>query len=183
MLEKHPDDLDALKEAADVCLAMNNPVSASQHLRRIAENDSTDISCLIKLEDIYRHQNDTHNLIWAIEQHHGESPRDCVLIGELAELLFREGKTEKGLEYLQKGLEISTDDGKLRILMGEYFRSRGEIEKALREYERALQDSTWRASAQEFIWQIQPPESEEEKAEREFFNSGKAPQNGNTPHE
>jgi len=183
VLEKHPDDLDALKNAAAASLAMNKPVSASQHLRRIAEIDSTDISSLTKLEDIYRLLNDTRNLIWALERHHSVSPQDCILIGELAELLLREGKTKKGLEYLGKGLEISPGDGKLRILMGEYFRGRGETEKALKEYKIALQDSNWRASAQEFIWQIQPPESEEEKAEREFFNSGKARQNGSTSTE
>ena len=180
VLEKHPDDLDALKNAASASLAMNDPVSASQHLRRIAETDSTDISSLTKLEDIYRRLNDTSNLIWALELHHDVSPQDCVIIGELGEMFFREGKIKKGLEYLEKGIEISPGDGKLRILMGEYFRSRGETEKALREYEIALQDSKWRASAQEFIWQIQPPETEEEKAEREFFNSGKTRQNGNT---
>ncbi len=183
VLKKHSDDLDALKNAASACLAMNDPVAASLHLRRIAETDSTDISSLIRLEDIYRRQNDTGNLIWALELHLGVSPQDCVIIGELCEMLFREGNTKKGLEYMEKGLNFFPGDGKLRILMGEYYRSCGETEKALRQYEIALRDSKWRASAQEFIWQIKPPETEEEKAEREFFNSGKVLRNGNTSSE
>ncbi len=75
--------------------------------------------------------------------------------------------------YVKNGLEISPYDGKLRILSGEYFLSKGQKGKALDEYKLALKDENWRSSAQHLIIQLEKPESEEEKAEREFFNRGR----------
>ena len=80
---------------------------------------------------------------------------------------------DRGVSFVKEGLELSTDNGKLRILMGEYYVSRQETRKALEEYRIALDDDKWHSSAQHLIWQIEKPLTDEEKAEQEFFNRGK----------
>ena len=154
-------------------------VSASRYLRQLAEIDSTDFSVIEKLEKIYRLEDDTTNLIWILKRQYSLSPEDSVLVGELVELLFNEGEINQGLTYLKKGLERSPGDGKLHILMGNYYRGQEETEKALKEYQTALNDEKWRSSARQFIWQINPPQTEAEKAEQEFFRRGQESQKKN----
>ena len=175
-LEKHPGDRQTLETASHIYLEQNDMVSASRYLRQLAEIDSTDFSVIEKLEKIYRLGDDTTNLIWILKRQYSLSPEDSVLVGELVELLFGEGEINQGLTYLKKGLERSPGDGKLHILMGNYYRGQEETEKALKEYRTALNDEKWRSRARQFIWQINPPQTEAEKAEQEFFRRGQESQ-------
>jgi len=182
-LEQRNDDVDALRKAVAGSMGINDLDGASRHLRHLVEMEPSELPLLIRLEDLYRLRGDRMNLLWALERHHGIDHEDTGVIGELAELLLHANEDDRALGYLRTGLALAPADGRLRILMGEYYRNRGEDDRALEEFTKALEDEKWRASAQEFIWQINPPESDEKKAEREFFSSGKARKNGQTPPE
>ena len=169
-LTKCPEDISLLKIASHAALALGEYTSASLFLRQLAIADSTDCAVLEKLELSSRMQGDSGNFLWALERHHTLTPQDGNVIGELAELLFQEGNSERAVSITKKGLELSPQDGKLHILMGEYYYSLGEKENALEEYRRALQDERWKNDAQQLIWQLEPPETDEEKAEKKFFN-------------
>ena len=80
---------------------------------------------------------------------------------------------ERGIIYVKKGLSLKPDDGRFLILLGENYRALGQTEKALEQFRLALKDEKWKSSAQRLIWQIEKPETEEEKAERDFFSRGK----------
>jgi len=171
-LEKKPEDIDALNAALDASMETGDMKSAEARLRLLAAADSTGTEALVKLENMYRANSDTGQLIWALTEHHKRVSGDIGIIGELAELLISEGESEQGVTYIREGLTIAPGNGRLRILMGVYYRKLGHTEKALEEFRIALKDSRWQASAQQFIWQIEQPETDIEKAEREFFNRG-----------
>ncbi len=173
ILKEYPDDINVLKMAAEINIALENYSSANKYLRQIAVFDSTNVSILTKLEIICRLSGDTDNLIWSLERHHRLSPNNTIIIGELSELLYNNNMVTSGIEYVKKGIELSPEDGKLHILMGEYYMSIGMNEEALNEFKIALDDEKWRSSAQQLIWKIEKPESESEKAEKEFFERGK----------
>ena len=171
-LDKKPGDIDALNAALHASTEAGDMKSAEAWLRLLTAADSTGTEALVKLENLYRANSDTGQLIWALTEHHKRASGDIGIIGELAELLIREGDSEQGVTYIHKGFAIAPGDGRLRILMGVYYRKQGHTEKALEEFRIALKDSRWQASAQQFIWQIEQPETDAEKDEREFFNRG-----------
>ena len=177
ILERRPGDRDALNIAATVSTERNDLASAVQYLRILAATDTSDVAALEKLETTAELNGDIENRLWAMERLHALSPGDVSLIGDLAELLFREKKDERGLPYLRKGIELAPRDGRLRILMGDYYRKRNENDKAVAEYTIALDDEKWKNSAQQFIWLIEPPKTDAEKAEQEFFNRGRQKRN------
>ncbi len=175
-LEKQPDDIDALTIAGETSSALNELETAGVYYRRLVEIDSLSIETVTTLENIYRTVSDRPNLIWALEQHHGLAPKDVEVIGELAELLYSESLMDRAITYVQKGLELDPDDGRFHILLGENYRSLGQMDKALAEFKIAMKDPEWKSSAQRLVWQIEKPETEEEKREREFFSRGKESQ-------
>jgi len=172
-LMERPEDMDALSMAAELNLLLENYKTSGKHLHQMAVIDSTDVSILTRLEKIYRLSGDTENLIWTLERYHKLSPDNTVIIGELSELLYNNDMIVRGVEYVKTGLELSPEDGKLRILMGEYYLNRGMDKEALNEFKIALNDEKWHSSAQQLIWKIEKPESESEKAEKEFFKRGR----------
>ncbi|MBT4484038.1 MAG: hypothetical protein HOC71_10225 [Candidatus Latescibacteria bacterium] len=172
-LEKKPGDSDALKIASQTGEALEQWDTAALYYRQLAEKDSTTESTLVQLEDIYRTISDRNNLIWSLERHHKIAPENMEILGELCELLYAEGLMDRCIRYVKIGLKLHPGDGRFRILFGENFRAHGQIDKALEQYKLALKDEKWKPSAQRLISQIEKPETEEEKAERDFFNRGK----------
>jgi len=172
-IDRKPGDTTAMRIAAHTSLVLGKIKTASIYLKEIFEQDSTDVSILLQLEKNYRTLVDYKNLIWALERHHELVPKDSNILGELAELLYSHGMMDRGIEYVKKGMEIDSSDGRFHILMGEHYRELGQNEKALAEYKLALKDERWKPSAKRLIWQIEKPETDEEKKERDFFNRSK----------
>ena len=172
-LGKKKDDIAALELAGKTGRLMEDNDKAIRYYRRLAEVDSTSIETITILSELYRTTSDRGNLIWALKRHHNLVPDNVEILGELCELFFPEGLTEEGVEFVRKGLKLAPEDGRFHILMGENYRALGQEQKALEEYKKALKDERWNANAQRLIWQIDRPESEEEMAERKFFNRGK----------
>jgi len=171
-LDKKPADRNALLLAYRISAGRNDLSSAARYLRRLAEI-APDTAVMEKLEKIYRTRGNTENLVWVLKRRRELEPENATILGELAELLFREGDETQALSYLEKGLELSPENGRLHILAGNYYQRKGDIQRALEEYEAALKDEKWKSSAQQFIWRINPPETEAEKIEKEFFMRGK----------
>jgi hypothetical protein len=51
-------------------------------------------------------------------------------------------------------------------------------DSVIAEYEKALHDPNWASVAQQRIWQIRPPETEEEKLKKSFFGQSSAEDDG-----
>ena len=178
-LKEDPDNREALRMAAELRLSRGENKLSAKYYRHLAEQDSTTIPVLIKLEQLYRDLNDRNGLVWSLERHVAAMPGDVGIISELATILAENGQEARSLTYIRKGLEIKPDDGRLRILLGEYYRAEGQKEKALSEYRTVLNDPQWASTAKHLILLVEQPESAEEQAEREFFKRGAQNDRGN----
>ena len=172
-LEKEHGDSEALKIAGKISAYIGEWEKAAGFYRQLAESESTSVEIIIELENIYHTLSDDKNLIWALERHHSLETENVEVLGELSELYYAQNMLDSGIEYVNKGLKLNPEDGRFHILLGEYYRAQGQIDKALEQYRIALKDEKWKSSAQRLIWQIEIPETEEEKAEKEFFGRGK----------
>lgn len=175
-LAKNPNDRDMLRLGSAAALALNDTILAAGYLRRLSVVDSTDTSILVDLEILCRKTGDREGLIQALDRHLRLAPADTNVIEELAELMIAAGELTRGEALVQSGLGITSGDGRLHILMGEIQRIRGCNDKALSEYERALDDPAWAEAARTLIDRLPRPQEDPQKKEKEFFERGK---NGN----
>ena len=97
------------------------------------------------------------------------NPKDVESAAALAELFLAEDKLEAAEEWIGQGLTIVPSDAHLQVLKGDIMSRRGLEEQAIAAFEIALVDPDWRSVAQQRIWQLRPPETEEEKLKRAFF--------------
>lgn len=171
-LDRQPGDIDALGIAARASVSLGQETDAADYLRRIVEQQP-DLALIEQLETIYRAISDTDNLIWVLERHHELAPDNVSVIGELAEHYYTRSDEAEAMVCVRKGLALNPGDGRFNILLGQYHLTHGREQEALTAFRTALHDERWQSSAQRFIWQIQKPESIEQRAEREFFDRGK----------
>ena len=100
-------------------------------------------------------------------------PNDLKSISRAAEWHFNREELETAREWIDRGLEVNASDGRMLVLSGDYYLKSGQEDLAIAEYERALNDPLWKANAQQRIWTVRPPLTEEEERRREFFDRGK----------
>jgi len=171
-LGKQPEDAEMLRLASKSSLDNGDTAKGLEYCKRLLAVEPT-VATAMKLETLSRDANDTNTLIETLERHHTLAPSNAAVLSELAECLYAAGDAEKSIAYVRKGLEIDPKDGRMRIILGEYYRSKNEENKALEQYKLAMNDDRWKSSAQRLAWQIEKPESDEDKKEREFFSRGK----------
>ena len=170
-LGKKPGDNTALELAGRMAMQMNDREKAVLFYRELAEKDDVQVETIRIVEDIYRAQSDRPNLIWALKRHHELEPENVEVLGELCENFYPDGLTDEGIAYVKRGLDLAPEDGRFHILMGENYLELGQTSLALAEFHKAMNDDRWKSNAQRLIWQIEPPESDDEIAERDFFQS------------
>ena len=146
---------------------------ALEQLKLQAKNSNLNEELLTQLEEMARKSNDTAIVKETLLLRLTQNPKDSTAYGELAELMIKDGELKEAIIIIDKGLKRYPSDGKLFILRGNMFDEAGDTEAALAAYEKALADDLWRESARQFIWRIRPPQTDEEKAELEFFKRGK----------
>ncbi|MHB9031001.1 MAG: tetratricopeptide repeat protein [Candidatus Latescibacterota bacterium] len=172
-LKRNPEDHELLTLGIQTARTQGERAMEAGYLRRLALLDTTDVSVLIELGNAYRALGERKNLIWALDRHHRLAPQNAGVAGELAESLLAENESPRAEQVVKRGLEKSPKDGKLHILLGEIFRTRGETGKAKAEYRAAFDDPKWADSARQFLSRLEQPETDAEKKEREFFRRGK----------
>ena len=96
-------------------------------------------------------------------------PHDLVPLATLVELNLRRKDQIAASTWLRRGLAVDEHSGHLRLLQGELLILQGDEDAAIAAFERSRQDPEWEKIAQQRIWQLRPPETEEEKLKREFF--------------
>ena len=78
------------------------------------------------------------------------------------------GSIQGCADGVDRGLQVS-NDAHLLVLKGDLLMREGAEDEAVTAYEKAMSDPAWERVAQQRIWKIHPPETEEEKLKREFF--------------
>jgi tetratricopeptide (TPR) repeat protein len=102
-------------------------------------------------------------------------PKDLETIATIVQIHLNGSDLKAAGEWLRRGLTHGPKDAQLRMLYGDLLmQSKAPEEEIIAEYQVALQDPNWAAVAQQRIWQIRPPETEEEKLRKEFFGSSAA---------
>ena len=96
-------------------------------------------------------------------------PKDSESIAELVEWHQGHGEFASAKEWLRRGLKVNPKDAHLLLLKGDNLVREGDEEGAIAAFEKAKADPAWEKVAQQRIWQLRPPETEEEKLKRQFF--------------
>lgn len=92
---------------------------------------------------------------------------------KLAESYLSAGDAKTAERWVERGLRADPRNAYLFVLKGDCLARQNQEDQAVAAYERAKADPAWATVAQQRIWQLRPPESQEEKLKREFFGKGK----------
>ena len=106
-------------------------------------------------------------------------PKDLKSIAELVEWHQGRGELAAAKAWLGRGLKVNPEDAHLLLLKGDNLVRQGDEEGAIAAFEKAKADPAWEKVAQQRIWQLRPPETEEEKLKRQFFGGGEAQEEQN----
>ena len=96
-------------------------------------------------------------------------PGDLETLAKLVEWHLNEGDREAAWRGLEQGLRRDEKNAHLQLLKGDALELEGAEEEALAAFEIAKRDPVWERIAQQRIWELRPPETEEEKLKRKFF--------------
>lgn len=94
---------------------------------------------------------------------------------KLAEIYLARGEARAADRWVERALRADPRNAYLFVLKGDCLAGQKLEDQAIAAYERAKNDPAWAATAQQRIWKLRPPESEEDKLKREFFGKGKTP--------
>ena len=106
-------------------------------------------------------------------------PKDLQSIVELVEWHQGRGELASAKAWLGRGLKVNPEDAHLLLLKGDNLVREGDEEGAIAAFEKAKADPAWEKVAQQRIWQLRPPETEEEKLKRQFFGGEEAQEEQN----
>ena len=106
-------------------------------------------------------------------------PKDLKSIAELVEWHQGRGELASAKAWLARGLKGNPKDAHLLLLKGDNLVREGDEEGAIAAFEKAKADPAWEKVAQQRIWQLRPPETEEEKLKRQFFGGEEAQEEQN----
>ncbi len=109
------------------------------------------------------------NLLKAREGMVRANPKDLETVAELVEWNINQDQFKAARRWLERGLGSEENAAHLLVLKGDLLLRQGAEDEALAAYEKAKADPAWERVAQQRIWKINPPETEEEKLKREFF--------------
>ena len=106
-------------------------------------------------------------------------PADLKTVAELADWYMGAGDVAKARAWVERGLAQEPAHGQLQLIKGDLLVEQGDEEGALAAFASAKADPGWERVAQQRIWQIRPPETEEEKLKRAFFGGSEADSTSN----
>ncbi len=106
-------------------------------------------------------------------------PKDLKSIAKLVEWHQGRGEFASAKTWLERGLKGDSEDAHLLLLKGDNLVREGDEEGAIAAFEKAKADPAWEKVAQQRIWQLRPPETEEEKLKRQFFGGEEAQEEQN----
>ena len=102
-------------------------------------------------------------------------PKDLETVAIIVQIHFNGDDLRAADGWLQQGLRQGPTNAQLRVLRGDLLaRNEAPEDSVIAENEVALGDPNWAAVAQQRIWQIRPPETEEEKLRKAFFGQSAA---------
>jgi len=172
------DRISILNDLADLQAAAGSEEAYGTLAALVAADPGNRYAYYERLLVIATQRNDGFRRLEALEGMVRANPKDIPTLAALVEFHLDRKVPAQAERWLQQGLSVAPEHGRLHILMGDLLAARGDLEEALKSFEKALKDPEWEVVAQQRVWQIRPPETAEEKLKREFFGRGDDPDEG-----
>ena len=158
-----------LESVVELQLETGDVKGALESLFKLAVVDSANAYAYYnRIASISEESGDEEVLLRAREGMVRADPQDLQTIAQLVEWNVKKDRFTAARSWIDRGLQIS-DDAHLLVLKGDLLLREGAEDEAVTAYEKAMSDPAWERVAQQRIWKIHPPETEEEKLKREFF--------------
>ena len=164
--------IETLRKMVDLQLETGDFDAAFATLRELTISDSAGrYSHYLRLAELGEGRGDEDIRLVGLEGMAQVQPDDLENVATLVQFHIQAGDTDAAMQWIGKGLGRQSGHAHLLILRGDLLREAGKAEDAVVSFESALADPNWEAVAQQRIWQIHPPLTEEEKLRRQFFGS------------
>ena len=174
-----PSTTEILNRMLELQVSTGDLPNAYETLRQLVRLDSLSrYSYFDRMAEIAAEAGDLPQQVEALEGMVESQPHDLEPLATLVELHLRSSDLKAASSWLRRGLEVDGKDGHLHLLQGELLVLQGNEDGAIAAFERSRQDPEWEKVAQQRIWQLRPPETEEEKLKRSFFGGDEEDQTG-----
>ena len=162
---------EALEPMAELQIKAGDTKGAFATLMQLVQTDSLNrYSYYSRISQLGEKTRDSAMKAKGLEGMVQTNPKDVEALIALVELQLKAGNDQAVDRLLQRGLRLDPDHPRLNLLKGDYLSHRGADESALAAYEKAQRAPAWADVAQQRIWQVRPPETEDEKSKRELFH-------------
>ena len=163
------EDASRLESVVELQLETGDVEAALNTLFKMATVDTAnEYSYYSRIASIAEEHSREKTLIRAREGMVRADPQDLQTIALLVEWNVKQDRFKAARIWVDRGLQVS-NDAHLLVLKGDLLLREGAEDEAVTAYEKAMSDPAWERVAQQRIWKIHPPETEEEKLKREFF--------------
>ena len=163
-------DADQLESIVELKLEVGDVKGAYDTLLELTKVDSQNAySYYNRIASIASEKGDDSMYVEGLKGMVEADPKDLESIAELVEWHQGRGEFAAVKAWLERGLKENSEDAHLLLLKGDNLLREGDEEGAIAAFEKAKADPVWEKVAQQRIWQLRPPETEEEKLKRQFF--------------
>ena len=170
------DEIESMSKTVDLQVETKDYAGAWTTLRTLTRIDSAGrYSHFVRMSELGERIGKPAMRLSGLEGMARSQPKDVETVATIAQIHLHDEDLVAAESWLQRGLRQVPLDAQLHMLRGDLLMRREAHEDTIiAEYEVALQDPNWAAVAQQRIWQIRPPETEEEKLRKSFFGQGEA---------
>lgn len=162
--------VEALASMIDLMVENGDVPAAITNLRKLAGIDERGrYSHYHRMHQLAEENGQRAALMEALQGMVGANPRDLESLSTLIETYLSDEDQKLAAKWIDTGLRSNPGDPHLHLLKGDLLVLQGDEEGALAAFEAARADPGWQMVAQQRIWQIRPPETEEERLKRQFF--------------
>lgn len=175
LVEGGTGDADQLESIVELKLEVGDVKGAYDTLLELTKVDSQNAySYYNRIASIASEAGDDSMRVEGLKGMVEADPKDLESIAELVEWHRGRGEFASVKAWLERGLKENSEDAHLLLLKGDNLVREGDEEGAIAAFEKAKADPVWEKVAQQRIWQLRPPETEEEKLKRQFFGGEEA---------
>ena len=169
-------EVESLSKMVDLQIETKDYKGACATLETLTRIDSAGrYSHFYRMSDLGDLSGDAAMALAGLEGMASCQPKDLETVAIIVQIHFNGDDLRAADRWLQQGLRQGPTNAQLRVLRGDLLaRNEAPEDSVIAEYEVALGDPNWAAVAQQRIWQIRPPETEEEKLRKAFFGQSAA---------
>ena len=164
------DQLKTIESMAELQIKTKDYKAAYESLLQLAAIDTLNCySYFSRLSKLAENNNNSVMYVRGLEGMVAANPRELETIYTLIEWYLDKENKVAGEKWITRGLQVTPQDARLHLFKGDLLAEQGAEAEAIAAFEVARADRRWESIAQQRIWQLQPPETEEEKLKKAFF--------------